>query len=351
MSVTFSSTRPRGKGEVTQQTIQKMLDENHYLIQCIMDYQSKGKTAECTQYQQILHRNLVYLATIADSNQNMQSLLPAPPNPGMSMGGGGMGGSSAGGSLHSQSNLNDSMAPSSLMQSQMSNGPSHTPMQQQQQSGPSTASMGSGSSFTHSVPSSSSSQGTALYPPSRTNLNIQNSQVSMMHQQGSGPHYSSSGGQHYQGQQTMGMMGQSNQGNSMVSQRPIGSYRPAQQGHSEYSYQQPSYGEQSYERSFEDSSQHYYEGGNPQYSQQQSQYQQSSGQQQPFNQQQYQSQPGYSSQGQGYGPGQGGPSQYSQYQQGQSQQYSSYRSTQSTPGSQTQRSYTYEQGQYGNYQQ
>uniref|UniRef100_A0A665VMA9 SS18 N-terminal domain-containing protein n=1 Tax=Echeneis naucrates TaxID=173247 RepID=A0A665VMA9_ECHNA len=54
-----------------------MLDENHHLIQCIMDYQSKGKTVECTQYQQILHRNLVYLATIADSNQNMQSLLPA----------------------------------------------------------------------------------------------------------------------------------------------------------------------------------------------------------------------------------------------------------------------------------
>uniref|UniRef100_A0A3Q3ES76 SS18 N-terminal domain-containing protein n=1 Tax=Labrus bergylta TaxID=56723 RepID=A0A3Q3ES76_9LABR len=54
-----------------------MLDENHHLIQCIMDYQSKGKTAECTQYQQVLHRNLVYLATIADSNQNMQSLLPA----------------------------------------------------------------------------------------------------------------------------------------------------------------------------------------------------------------------------------------------------------------------------------
>lgn len=27
----------------------QMLDENHHLIQCIMDYQSKGKTAECTQ--------------------------------------------------------------------------------------------------------------------------------------------------------------------------------------------------------------------------------------------------------------------------------------------------------------
>ena len=27
----------------------QMLDENHHLIQCILDYQSKGKTAECTQ--------------------------------------------------------------------------------------------------------------------------------------------------------------------------------------------------------------------------------------------------------------------------------------------------------------
>lgn len=54
-----------------------MLDENNHLIQCIMDYQNKGKASECSQYQQILHTNLVYLATIADSNQNMQSLLPA----------------------------------------------------------------------------------------------------------------------------------------------------------------------------------------------------------------------------------------------------------------------------------
>uniref|UniRef100_A0A3B3HSS6 SS18L1 subunit of BAF chromatin remodeling complex n=1 Tax=Oryzias latipes TaxID=8090 RepID=A0A3B3HSS6_ORYLA len=73
MSVAFSSVRPRSKAEMTPQTIQKMLDENHHLIQCIMDYQSKGKKAECTQYQQILHRNLVYLATIAGSNQNLHS--------------------------------------------------------------------------------------------------------------------------------------------------------------------------------------------------------------------------------------------------------------------------------------
>ncbi|CAO2629953.1 Calcium-responsive transactivator [Lemmus lemmus] len=86
MSVAFASAPPRGEGEVTQQTIQKMLDENHPLIQCILDNQSKGKTAYCSQYQQILHRNLAYLATIADSNQNMQSLLPAPPTQNMNLG-------------------------------------------------------------------------------------------------------------------------------------------------------------------------------------------------------------------------------------------------------------------------
>uniref|UniRef100_A0A3P9JC74 SS18L1 subunit of BAF chromatin remodeling complex n=1 Tax=Oryzias latipes TaxID=8090 RepID=A0A3P9JC74_ORYLA len=75
MSVAFSSVRPRSKVEVTPQTIQKMLDENHHLIQCIMDNQSKGKKAECTQYQQILHRNLVYLATIA--GQTFQWMQPS----------------------------------------------------------------------------------------------------------------------------------------------------------------------------------------------------------------------------------------------------------------------------------
>ncbi|XP_042606061.1 calcium-responsive transactivator-like isoform X7 [Cyprinus carpio] len=327
---TGGAVRPRGKGEVTQQTIQKMLDENHHLIQCIMDYQSKGKTSECTQYQQILHRNLVYLATIADSNQNMQSLLPAPPNPNLNIGPGG-----GGQSLHSRTNMNDSMGtglpPTLLMQSQMSN-------------------------------------------------------VSMMHQQGTGPHYSSTsaGDQHYQGQQT-GIMAQGNQGNIIMSQRPLGSYCVPQQGsapqymgqeefygeqyghtqsssepvsqqyysdgHGDYSYQQSSYEEQNYERSFDESSQHYYEGGNSQYSQQQTQYQQGSGTHQTFSQQQYPSQAGYSAQPQGYGAGQGSSSQYPQYQQGQNQQYPSYRSIQPGPAAPSQRSYSFEQGQYGNYQQ
>ncbi|XP_066558607.1 calcium-responsive transactivator isoform X3 [Amia ocellicauda] len=393
MSVAFASARPRSKGEVTQQTIQKMLDENHHLIQCIMDYQSKGKTAECTQYQQILHRNLVYLATIADSNQNMQSLLPAPPTQNMNMGPGGINQSGSSQSLHSQSNLNDSMAtglpPTSLMQSQMSNGPSHVSMQQSGQTSLPTTSMsmpvsshGSATGYSHSVSSSQGmqmqSQGQSMGNyASRTNLNMQSNQVTMMHQQAATSHYPSAqaGSQHYQGQQSIGMLGQGNQGNNMMAQRPMGTYRPSQQGHGEYSYQQSSYSEQSYERTFEESSQHYYEGGNSQYSQQQASYQQGSSQQQPFSQQQYPTQQSYAGQQQGYGPAQGASSQYSSYQQGQGQQYSSYRSSQSGPSAQTQRPYGYEQvrhtlpgcptsdkgalssdpllqkGQYGNYQQ
>ncbi|NXT49752.1 S18L2 protein, partial [Pluvianellus socialis] len=37
------------------------------LIRCIAEYQSKGRATDCVQYQHILHRNLIYLATIADA--------------------------------------------------------------------------------------------------------------------------------------------------------------------------------------------------------------------------------------------------------------------------------------------
>ncbi|XDA79878.1 hypothetical protein R6Z07F_009874 [Ovis aries] len=77
----MSLARPRGKGEgVIQQTIQKVLEKNHHLTQCTLDDLSKGKAAERTQCHESLHRNPVYLATIWDSNQNMQSpLLPSQP--------------------------------------------------------------------------------------------------------------------------------------------------------------------------------------------------------------------------------------------------------------------------------
>ena len=53
-----------------------MLDENAALIKTISEYQKSGKHTETVQYQWNLHRNLMYLASIADSNQNLQTLLP-----------------------------------------------------------------------------------------------------------------------------------------------------------------------------------------------------------------------------------------------------------------------------------
>lgn len=75
MSTAFArSNAPRQPPNPQQ--IQKLLDENGHLIQTIQDYQSKGKAQEVIQYQTQLHRNLVFLATIADNAQNVNSLLP-----------------------------------------------------------------------------------------------------------------------------------------------------------------------------------------------------------------------------------------------------------------------------------
>ncbi|PZC77236.1 hypothetical protein B5X24_HaOG203553 [Helicoverpa armigera] len=74
MSVAFAARGNRPPLSPAQ--IQKMLDENAHLIQTIQEYQSKGQLMECHQYQQVLHRNLVYLASVADVNQNIQSILP-----------------------------------------------------------------------------------------------------------------------------------------------------------------------------------------------------------------------------------------------------------------------------------
>ncbi|CAL1604341.1 unnamed protein product [Knipowitschia caucasica] len=68
MSLVFVPKRLRGKAKVSQETIQQLLDENDQLVRCITEYMQKGRAVECVQYQQILHRNLVYLATIADAS-------------------------------------------------------------------------------------------------------------------------------------------------------------------------------------------------------------------------------------------------------------------------------------------
>ncbi|XP_072236266.1 SS18-like protein 2 [Leuresthes tenuis] len=68
MSIVFVPKKLRGKAKVNQETIQRLLDENEQLIRCITEYMQKGRAVECVQYQQILHRNIVYLATIADAS-------------------------------------------------------------------------------------------------------------------------------------------------------------------------------------------------------------------------------------------------------------------------------------------
>ncbi|KAM8895145.1 SS18-like protein 2 isoform 2-T2 [Spinachia spinachia] len=68
MSIVFVPKKLRGKAKINQETIQRLLDENDQLVRCIAEYMQKGRAVECVQYQQILHRNIVYLATIADAS-------------------------------------------------------------------------------------------------------------------------------------------------------------------------------------------------------------------------------------------------------------------------------------------
>ncbi|XP_051580170.1 SS18-like protein 2 isoform X1 [Myxocyprinus asiaticus] len=72
MSVVFVPKRQRGKAQINQETIQRLLDENDQLVRCITEYLQKGRATECVQYQQILHRNIVYLGTIADASTEIQ---------------------------------------------------------------------------------------------------------------------------------------------------------------------------------------------------------------------------------------------------------------------------------------
>uniref|UniRef100_A0A8C6S3B8 Ss18, like 2 n=1 Tax=Neogobius melanostomus TaxID=47308 RepID=A0A8C6S3B8_9GOBI len=76
MSIVFVPKKLRGKAKITQETIQQLLDENDQLVRCITEYMQKGRAVECVQYQQILHRNIVYLATIADASENVLCNMP-----------------------------------------------------------------------------------------------------------------------------------------------------------------------------------------------------------------------------------------------------------------------------------
>uniref|UniRef100_A0A8C2Q8W5 SS18 N-terminal domain-containing protein n=2 Tax=Cyprinus carpio TaxID=7962 RepID=A0A8C2Q8W5_CYPCA len=50
----------------------QLLDENDQLMRCITEYLQKDRAIECVQYQQILHRNIVYSETIADASTEIQ---------------------------------------------------------------------------------------------------------------------------------------------------------------------------------------------------------------------------------------------------------------------------------------
>lgn len=55
------------KGASEEQTsIQKMLIENGRLIEAITEYQRLGRPAEAMKYQELLHRNLLYLGRLVD---------------------------------------------------------------------------------------------------------------------------------------------------------------------------------------------------------------------------------------------------------------------------------------------
>ncbi|VDN22036.1 unnamed protein product [Gongylonema pulchrum] len=71
MSLAFAKDA-QANAKPDKATIQRLLDENSQLIKLIMRYQSMGRANDALQYQQLLHRNLVYLASLADANVQQQ---------------------------------------------------------------------------------------------------------------------------------------------------------------------------------------------------------------------------------------------------------------------------------------
>jgi len=85
----FSSPHPLGAAPPPNaEIIKKMLLENEELIKTIYEFQKRGKVAECFPLQKVLHRNLVYLATLADGNVKIDSVMTSELS-GVSGGGGG----------------------------------------------------------------------------------------------------------------------------------------------------------------------------------------------------------------------------------------------------------------------
>ena len=82
-AIAFSNPHPLGAAPPPNaETIKKMLLENEELIKTIHENQKRGKVAECFPLQKVLHRNLVYLATLADANVKMDSVMTSELNGG-----------------------------------------------------------------------------------------------------------------------------------------------------------------------------------------------------------------------------------------------------------------------------
>ncbi|XP_054713175.1 SS18-like protein 2 isoform X2 [Uloborus diversus] len=78
MSIVFLPAQKDGLSPVLgREVIGKMLDENAQLMQVIKEYQNKGRAAEVHQYMQILHRNLILLASLADVVPSSVPVLPS----------------------------------------------------------------------------------------------------------------------------------------------------------------------------------------------------------------------------------------------------------------------------------
>nr|KAF6472627.1 SS18 like 2 [Molossus molossus] len=71
MSVAFVPDWLRGKAQVNQETIQRLLEENDQLIRCIVEYQNKGRANECVQcepYQSFKSNGITFRLAVVRSN-------------------------------------------------------------------------------------------------------------------------------------------------------------------------------------------------------------------------------------------------------------------------------------------
>lgn len=68
MSLTHIPGDVQQNASPEQATVGKMLAENSQLIEAIAEYQRMGRIEDSVKYQELLHRNLIYLGNLADTS-------------------------------------------------------------------------------------------------------------------------------------------------------------------------------------------------------------------------------------------------------------------------------------------